>query len=287
MNFLPPEFTAFVAPETDRCLFLTDWLESHRISYSVIPIENSRHIFINFPTACYDPMFRIKTLLIHYDRAPDSPGANDNSAAIFQLLAFLEKLKEWRTPHNLRIIFTDGEEMGAMSGVSEQGAFGIAARFKKLGITNDDIIAIDSCGRGDVLVISSTGRKNSGSASFNRRLDSLYERTLKLASEVSPGKWVTLPVPYSDNAAFIASGIPAIAITVLPKEEASDLMRNLQRNKNLEKELLTHTVTSSDMLPLTWRFMHTPFDATESLTEESFVLMAKFLEKLAADKTLV
>ncbi len=287
MNFLPPEFADFVAPEADRCLFLTDWLQAHSISYSLIQIDNSKHIFINFPSACYDPMFRIKTLLIHYDRAPDSPGANDNSAAIFQVLAFLERLKECRYPHNLRIIFTDGEEMGGMNGVSEQGAFGIASRFKKLGITNDDIIAIDSCGRGDVLVISSTGRKNSGSVAFNRRLDNLYERTLKLASEVSPGKWVTLPVPYSDNAAFIASGIPAVAVTVLPKEEASTLMRNLQKNKNLEKELLTHTVTSSDMLPLTWRFMHTKFDATESLTEESFVLMAKFLEKIAADKTLV
>ena len=287
MNFLPPEFTDFVAPEADRCLFLTDWLKAHSISYSLIQIDNSKHIFINFSSACYDPMFRIKTLLIHYDRAPDSPGANDNSAAVFQVLEFLEKLKEYRSPHNLRIIFTDGEEMGGMNGVSEQGAFGIASRFKKLGITNDDIIAIDSCGRGDVLVISSTGRKNSGSASFNRRLDNLYERTLKLASEVSTGKWVTLPVPYSDNAAFIASGIPAVAVTVLPKDEASTLMRNLQKNKNLEKELLTHTVTSSDMLPLTWRFMHTQFDAIESLTEESFVLMAKFLEKLAADKTLV
>lgn len=232
-------------------------------------------------------MFRIKTLLIHYDRAPNSPGANDNSAAVFQLLSFIQKLKNRSAPHNLRIIFTDGEEMGAMNGVSDQGAFGIAARFKKLGIINDDIIAIDSCGRGDVLVISSTGRKNSGSASFNRRLESLYERTLKLASEVSTGKWVTLPVPYSDNAAFIASGIPAIAITVLPKEEASDLMRNLQRNKKLEAELLTHNLTSTDILPLTWRFMHTPFDTPESLTEESFVLMEKFLDKLAADKTLV
>ncbi len=287
MSFLPPEFAEFVAPQTDRCLFLTNWLEAHCISYSVITIENSRHIFINFPTSCYDPMFRIKTLLIHYDRAPNSPGANDNSAAVFQLLSFIQKLKTRSAPHNLRIIFTDGEEMGAMNGVSDQGAFGIAARFKKLGIINDDIIAIDSCGRGDVLVISSTGRKNSGSASFNRRLESLYERTLKLASEVSTGKWVTLPVPYSDNAAFIASGIPAIAITVLPKEEASDLMRNLQRNKKLEAELLTHNLTSTDILPLTWRFMHTPFDTPESLTEESFVLMEKFLDKLAADKTLV
>ena len=64
-------------------------------------------------------------------------------------------------------------------------------------------------------------------------------------------------------------------------------MRNLQRNKKLEAGLLTHNLTSTDILPLTWRFMHTPFDTPESLTEESFVLMEKFLDKLAADKTLV
>lgn len=281
MSFLPPDFNDFIAADVNRRDFLLDWFLNHGIDTSLVPIDGSQHIYIKFPQKCYDPRFRMKTLLIHYDRVPNSPGANDNSAAIYQVLDLILRLKNTKKVHNLRIFFTDGEELGAVGGVSDQGAFGIATRFKKFGMVNDDIYAIDMCGRGDVLVISSTGKKVCGTESFKRKFEDLYERTVSLAQKVSPQKWVTLPVPYSDNAAFIASGIPAVAITVLPRDEATALMRNLQKDKNFEKSLLDHKVESTEQLPLTWRFMHTQFDAPESLTQESFVLMAKFLDALA------
>lgn len=286
MSFLLPEFSDFIASDADRCKFLTNWLDSHNIDCTLIPIDGSKHIYINFPSQFYDPRFRMKTILVHYDRAPNSPGANDNSAAVFQVLVFLERLKTFRTAHNMRVFFTDGEEMGAMGGVSDQGAYGIAARFKKIGIMNDDVLAIDGCGRGDVIVISTTGRKSPGTEIFKRRFNDLYERTIELAQQVSPQKWVTAPVPYSDNAAFIASGIPAVAVTMLPREEATALMRNVQRDKSFENALLNHSVSNTDLLPMTWRFMHTPFDAPESLTPESFELMEKFLDALALQKTV-
>ncbi len=287
MSFLPPEFADFIAEKVDRGAFLVNWLKQHDIQCTIVPIDSSKHIYINFPSQCYDPRFRVKTILIHYDRAPNSPGANDNSAAVFEVLSFLERLKKFKTPHNMRVFFTDGEEMGAMGGVADQGAYGIAARLKKIGIKNDDVIAIDGCGRGDVLVVSTTGRKSPGSDAFKKRFNDLYERMIDLVSQVSPQKWVTTPVPYSDNAAFIASGIPAVAITMLPREEATALMRNVQRDKSFENALLNHSVVNTNLLPMTWRFMHTPFDAPESLTPESFVLMEKFLDSLAKQKTTV
>ena len=286
MSFLLPEFSDFIASDADRCKFLTSWLDAHNIDCTLIPIDGSKHIYINFHSQFYDPRFRMKTILVHYDRAPNSPGANDNSAAVFQVLAFLERLKTFKTAHNMRVFFTDGEEMGALGGVSDQGAYGIAVRFKKIGIMNDDVLAIDGCGRGDVIVISTTGRKSPGTEIFKRRFNDLYERTIELAQQVSPQKWVTAPVPYSDNAAFIASGIPAVAVTMLPREEATALMRNVQRDKSFENALLNHSVANTDLLPMTWRFMHTPFDAPESLTPESFELMEKFLDALALQKTV-
>ena len=90
-----------------------------------------------------------------------------------------------------------------------------------------------------------------------------------------------------DNASFIANGIPSVAITMLPREEATALMRNVQRDKSFENALLNHSVVNTNLLPMTWRFMHTPFDAPESLTPESFVLMEKFLDSLAKQKTTV
>ena len=56
-------------------------------------------------------------------------------------------------PHNIRLIFTDGEELGEQGGVQQQGAFALAQLFKKLGITNDDIYVFDCMGRGDVPIL--------------------------------------------------------------------------------------------------------------------------------------
>lgn len=286
MSFIPPDFADFIAPDADRRRFIAEKLESLGIDYAFIPMEDSVHIYVKFPPSAYDPTFRIKTILVHYDRAENSPGANDNSAAIFQVFELLKKLKNFKGAHNMRIFFTDGEEMGALGGVADQGAFGIASRFKKLGIVNDDVFAVDSTGVGDVLVVSTTGTKAPGSVAFKKRFYDLYERTISLAKQVSPQKWVTCPVTYSDNAAFIASGIPAVAVTVLPKEEVSALMRRVQRDKNFEKALLDHSLPSTDLLPITWRYMHTPFDTAETLTAEAFALMEKFLLALAENKTL-
>lgn len=286
MTFLPNDFMDFIAPSTDRCTFLTQWLSKNGIDCTIIPIENSKHIYINFAKTAYDPFFKIKTLLVHYDRADGSPGANDNSAAVFQVLSFIKRLWHYKGAHNMRIFITDGEEMGALGGVADQGAYGIASKFKQLGIIKDDIIVVDSCGRGDVLVVSTTGLKCNGTDIFKKRFAHLYERIITLAKTASPSKWVTLPVPYSDNAAFIASGIPAVAITMLPREEASALMRTIQRDKKFEASLLSHTLESTEQVPLTWRFMHTPFDSEATLTEESFVIMERFLDALAQDKTI-
>ncbi len=161
MSFLPPQFEFFLAPDCDRYKFLCTLLSDSGIDYSSIILEEKKHIHINFPKRAYNPLFRIKTIITHYDRVMGTPGANDNSAAVFQVLNFVQRL--WQSPgfHNMRIIFTDGEELGVEQGVSAQGAFAIGAKFRKLGITNDDVFVFDGCGRGDVLVISTAGRNSS------------------------------------------------------------------------------------------------------------------------------
>ncbi len=280
MDFPEDDFASFTAADCDRYSFLCAQLEKRRIESSTIELDGKKHIYINFPSTAYNAAFRVKTMLVHYDRAEHTPGANDNSAAVFQTLDFIERLAGMRSWHNMRIFFTDGEELGAGSGVSEQGAFSIAARFKKLGITNDSVFVFDGCGRGDILVISTAGRKNGGSHTFYKSFEELYGFAAGLARSVSPEKWVTLPVPYSDNAGFIASGIPALAVTVLPAEEATRLMHDLQRDPSFENVILSNV--SSDKLPETWRLMHTAGDTPDTLTPAAFVLMARFFDALAA-----
>ncbi|MBR4489562.1 M28 family peptidase, partial [bacterium] len=165
-------------------------------------------------------MFKIKTIISHYDRVQGSPGANDNSFANFAIADFAAELFNSGKVHNVRIFFTDGEELGA-EGVSSQGAFALADLFRKLGITNDDVYVFDACGRGDVAILARAGLDSKITGAFKKKFLDLYERTQNLLKIAATNSWMTLPVPYSDNAGFLACGIPAVAITFLPKEEVS------------------------------------------------------------------
>lgn len=278
------EFKEFLEPQTDRTEWIQKKLLDSGIDSCVLKLGEQKHIYVKFPLSSYNPLFKIKTILVHYDRI--GIGANDNSAAVYQVIKWAQKLNTQLDFHNIRIIFTDGEEIGFDSeNKNFQGALGIASIFKRLGLTNDGIYAIDSCGRGDVLVVSSTG-KNSGSKDFTKKFNNLYENTIELAKKSCPEKWVTIPVPYSDNASFVAMGIPAIAITLLPKTEATSYMRELQKNHNLNNDVVNRSETSKDILPLTWKMMHTDQDCIENLTIESWSVMENFLDALAKDKSL-
>ena len=109
---------------------------------------------------------------------------------------------------------------------------------------------------------------------------------------------MSLPVPYSDNAAFLACGIPAVALTMLPADEASSYARELLRNKELEDAVLNRESskkkrieTSSpeygykSRLPATWRLFHTENDNAGSLTDVSCRIMSNILLTLAEMKT--
>ena len=153
------------------------------------------------------------------------------------------------------------------------------------GITKDDVYTIDSCGRGEVLVISSTG-KDSASKELANRFKVLYENTIQLAKKTCKESWITIPVPYGDNAGFMALGIPAVAITLLPKDEATSYMRELQKHNKIYQNILNRDEEVANILPETWKMMHTNQDSIENLTPESWLVMEKFLDSLANDKSL-
>ncbi len=296
MVTLSKEFEEYLAPQTDRLSFLRNYLLERGVQTSVISLAGKKHIYVNFPSTSYNPQFKIKTLIAHYDIVSGSPGANDNSSADFALADFAvqvnEKALKGKTT-NIRMFFTDGEELGE-GGVSEQGSFALAELFKKLGIKNDDVYVFDSIGRGTTPVLARAGLnslKNSKSNStFIKNFATLFERTQKILRTVSPNNWLTLPVPYSDNAGFLACGIPAVAITMLPKEEASAYYMELMKDKNLEKAVMNvHLDDDADFkfkyqekMPVTWRLFHTPYDNFLSLTQESFAVIEKILNELLA-----
>ena len=299
-SFDTESFQNYIAADCDRLSFLQDYLSRRRVSTSVIPLGEKKHLYVNFPQSSYNPMFKIKTIISHYDRVQGSPGANDNSFANFAIADFAAELFNSSKVHNVRIFFTDGEELGA-EGVSSQGAFALADLFRKLGITNDDVYVFDACGRGEVAVLARAGLDSKITGSFRKKFLDLYERSQNLLKIAATNSWMTLPVPYSDNAGFLACGIPAVAITFLPKEEVSFYYNNLMADKNLEKAVMNCRIDSnvknqtdlsiqkfkySEKMPMTWRLFHTEYDNFLSLTQKSYALMKKILSEITSARTL-
>ena len=300
LDFDSSSFQKYIAADCDRLNFLRDYLSDWGVETSVIPLEGKKHLYVNFPSTAYNPMFKIKTIISHYDRVAGSPGANDNSLANFALADFASTLCKSRQVHNVRIFFTDGEELGE-KGVSSQGAFALADLFRKLGITNDDVYVFDACGRGDIAVLARAGLDSKITGVFKKKFMDLYERTQNLLRSSVPNSWMTLPVPYSDNAGFLACGIPAVAITFLPKDEVSFYYSNLMADKNLEKSVMNCRIDSDsknatdlsiqkfkyiEKMPMTWRLFHTEYDNYLSLTPDSFKKLRLILNSIAELKTL-
>lgn len=292
-------FEAFLGENLDRVAFISAWLRSRDIRHTVVDLLGRKHIVVTFATEAYDPRFRMKTLIAHHDRAPGTQGANDNSAACFQLMQLSERLSHARTAHNVRIIFTDGEEAAGASGITGQGAFALGSGLRKLGNTEDDTYVFDACGRGDTLVLSTAGfpagsdqdRGEGHKGRLYELMDDLHRRAAELARAVSAEAWVRLPTPYSDNAGFLAAGIPAQVITVLPHEEASALLAYLGGPSSdidrLSRVIVANKPLDEDdplapVIPDTWKMLHTGRDNLASLTPSAFTLMESFLSAVVA-----
>ncbi len=265
MYTIPSSFSDFISSNCDRVSFIQNYLKAAGLEAPVLQMEGKNHIYVKFPQNQYNPTFRIKTVIAHYDRI--GIGANDNSAAVFCLMEWAVKISKIVAGqfHNIRLIFTDGEELGA-GGVSEQGAFPLAQVFRRLGITNDDIFVFDCMGRGDVPILTQTILPPKTPAKFVKDFSALEQRAAALLQASANGRWFCLPCNYSDNASFIANGIPAVAITMLPSAEV--------------------TAATHGQIPETWQLLHTAGDNLASLNPQSFEIFHNILNNLAALKTL-
>ena len=286
MFFDELSFKNFILQGTNRKDFIISELKKNGIECYVMPVENKNHIYVKFPSSCYNPEYRIKTVIAHYDIVSGSPGANDNSFAVFTLIEFAKFLNETKGAHNIRLIFTDGEEFSGC--IKNQGSFALASLFKKLSITKDFIFVFDCMGRGNIPVLAKSSFSPGISKKFYREFSTL-ENCAKSLLYSANSKYLVLPVPYSDNAGFLANGLFSCAVTMLPENEANLFMYNLMKNPLLEDYVLNNRKKLSkdecdffkNLIPETWKKFHTQNDDFSSLTLESFSVMMRILFSLS------
>jgi hypothetical protein len=287
----PPEWTRespyrrffdFIAPDSDRYGILLEQIKKMNFNSVVVSIEGNRHIFI-FPRGQPKPSagkaFPFKgqspvILTAHYDRVPDSPGANDNSAAVFQLLKAARRLGE-RGMDRWIVIFTDKEEIGAGEKIQEQGSFSLAKKLRAWGLGNARIFNFDACGTGDTLLVSTTAdyllrnSKRPGARKIKLFVRELRERALDAARYLRLGRILTAPVPFSADAGFLRAGLPAQTITVLPAKEASSYTALLRGRPEFADLLFSNAAKSGAdqmLVPETWRRLNGPADDYTRLT---------------------
>lgn len=266
MYVIPASFSDFISLDCDRCSFIQNYLSDYGIEAPVMEMEGNKHIYVKFPLSQYDSKYKIKTVIAHYDRVEGTPGANDNSVSVFSMIQWAVRLFKSKTVHNVRLILSDGEEQGE-KGVKGQGAYSLAKLFRKLRITNDDVFVFDCMGRGTIPIITETSLPKGLSRDFVKSFEDLERRAQLLIRSVCGENWYSLPCNYSDNAGFIANGIPAVAFTMLPACEIADVIKG--------------------NLPKTWQLNHSYEDNLESVEPQSFELTKIILDKLGSLMTLL
>jgi hypothetical protein len=292
------EIRQFCEPECNRYEFLINWLNREEISFSVIPTGEARHIMIRLDKVRpYLKRFYVKTLVAHYDRVPGTPGANDNSAAVFQLLYSIEKLKSLQFAHNIQIILTDKEELTPDEPLINQGAYKLAYLFREKQINNCMFFVFDMCGIGDILISGRAGLqllklKYASEIRFKKMYEQMsHFNTLisDLFLQFKDGEYFNLNSLFSDDLGFLLNRYPAMQISVLPYGEAITMKKNLfnvpqdEWDRVLEKGMLSAEYSEflKPMLPQSWKNNHKAEDKVELLNSQSFQLISDFILELA------
>lgn len=263
----------FCAADADRKNILLRELTNLGLVNRVLSLEGADHILVDPPVRSR-PGARPLVLISHYDRIPGTPGANDNSASVLNLLLLLERMKmlgERALWPEVRVIFSDREEVHGTMSFRDQGAYSLGLFLKKTRLSGAFFCVLDMTGIGDTVVMGKGAMPHLVRAGIepDETYRALYAvqriMTKKVLSNLDEGFFLEIDTPFSDDLGLFLAGIVASQISLLPRKEA-----NLyQRSKFNE-------------LPLTWQTMHTSEDKVDRLWEKSRRVVADLLDHLLA-----
>ncbi|MDA3810449.1 MAG: M28 family peptidase, partial [Spirochaetaceae bacterium] len=263
-----------------------------------LPTGNARHIMIRLDKVRpYFKRYYVKTLVAHYDRVEGTPGANDNSAAVIQLIYSIQRLKSLKSAHNIQIILTDKEELLPGDPIVNQGAYQLAHLFRENKINNCIFFVFDMCGIGDTLISGKAGLQLLKSKYDSEpRYKKMYENMLYFSTYLSnlflqfrEGEFFNLNSLFSDNLGFLLNRYPALQISILPSHEAVKMKKDLfnitaeEWQKIYEKGMLSEEYKDflNPLLPESWRNNHKISDTIDTLDSGAFEIIDEFIFELA------
>ncbi|MDR0525564.1 MAG: Zn-dependent exopeptidase M28 [Spirochaetaceae bacterium] len=291
-KILQRRFKEFLNPDADRYLILKSLLDELYLSPFGIGIAGNRHLFLS-SQGSISRLFKEKTpegqhsiiLIAHYDRVPNSPGANDNSAAVFVLTEAALKLRKDKIRKWL-IIFTDKEEIAHGEGIRDQGAYTLARGLQNAGLGGSRYYIFDACGVGDTLIISTMAdylmKDEAGPGVSRTRIQvrQLRAKALETARHLRMERVRLIPTPFSDDVGFLRAGIPAQTITMLPAAEAEAFGALLRTKPVFADALVSRDAQGKcdpKLIPETWRLLNGPEDSEGRLTPQHFPLVTRFI----------
>jgi hypothetical protein len=272
-------------------------VEKLGLNSTVLAIAGNRHILIfppskkikrtgdnTFPFMGQSPY----TFVAHYDRVEGSPGANDNSIAVFMLLrASILLAKQFLD--NWMIIFTDKEEITQGESFDSQGSYTLAQQLRALGLDKAKIYNFDACGTGDTLIFSTLtdlilgNSDNPNAIKIKSNINQLRNHALETAHYLRLDKVMLAPTPFCDDMGFLRAGFAAQTITLLPSSEAEQYEEVLRKYPEFNKLLISGEIKKSPerkFLPQTWKIMNTPADTPDRLTPQNFDQIVNFIIEL-------
>jgi len=297
----------FIAPNADRYAILLERINTLKLNSAVIEIGGNLHIFI-FPPGQKSlrqaggifPFTKLSPYLFsaHYDRVPGSPGANDNSIAVFHLLNAADILAK-RGIDKWIIVFTDKEELKAGEGLENIGSFSMGAKLKSWGLEKAKIYNFDACGSGGVFIFSTTTDlilKASDPASghdsvrpnirkISKNIASLRDHALETAQHLRLDRILLAPIPFSDDVGFLRAGLAAQTVTMLPVNEADQYEALLRSRPDFGNLIISGEIKKPaeyHRLPETWRSLNNAQDTPSRLTPQYFQTVVNFMVELCA-----
>jgi len=283
------ELEEFCAPFADRLEILVHSLRRRGIPHEILRIGEAKHIILPVPNAGkMDREYYRVTLIAHYDRVEGTPGANDNAAAVFQLLAHWEEIRNLGWQHRTQILFTDKEELTGDGKATDQGSWMLAECFKRLGADNILFFVLDMCGIGDTPVWGRSVRK-AGLAPRDDSVSGAFGVMESFLLQFTRGENFAINWMFSDDLGLLLGGYPALQLSLLPHREAKNLAAEFASEpvENHREEADRAREIMRDKLPPTWRHGHGPNDTPETLDAAAFVLMSRILRKLARYRFLL